>query len=394
MHNDIFKGGEEFCFDSSTNFIKDIPLEGYYMIFDIRELFIGEALSLYVLRAGFMVKVGFIGCGSVSHTHVYRLSLLSGGEAEVVGLCDVNIENARRLTKLANKFRSITPNPLTDEALYTDYRKMMDELSLEAAIVCTPHALHYEHVMAALNKGLHVLVEKPMAISIKEALDMKNKAEEKNLLLAVAYQRHFQPEYVYARDVIKNGRIGVPHFIVAWLTQDLRRAIGARSWYLDPKLSGGGQLICSGTHLTDIVLWIVDAEPVKVKALMDREGLEVDMYSSLSVQLSNGALASISILGDSPEASVREELRLWCSKGAIFIIGGRVYIQEKSGGLTEVSPENLPRVSPNPDVNFIRAILGKEECLAPALCGVRATMLEQMAYDDSKPITNNLKPAG
>ncbi len=339
-----------------------------------------------------MVRLGFLGCGGVSHTHVIRLSLLELGEAEVIGLCDVNIENTRRLLKTVNKFRNISPELLTERSINTDYLEMLDELDLEAMIVCTPHVMHYKHVMTALNKGLHVLVEKPMALDIGQAEEMRDKAEKEGLILAVGYQRHFQPEYFYAREVIKSGKIGSPHFIVAWLTQDLRGAIGPRDWYMNPALSGGGQVICSGTHLNDIVLWVTDSEPKQVKAIMDKDGAEIEIYASLSVELSNGALASISILGDAPEKAVREELRVWCSRGAIFVKEGRVYIQEKGRDLARTSPENMPKPSPNPDVNFVRAILGKEECLVPASCGVNATKLEQMAYQDAKPISNNLKP--
>jgi len=340
-----------------------------------------------------MVKIGFVGCGGISHSHVARLSLLEQGEAEIKGLCDTNPENAKRLMKRVNRFRNIAPEPLTEKSIYTDYSRMLSELNLEAIIVCTPHVLHYEHVMAGLKRGLHVFVEKPMAISISQAEEMRDTAEKKGLILALGYQRHFQPGYFYAREVIKSGKIGSPHFIVAWLTQDLRRAIGPRGWYLNPNLSGGGQVICSGTHLNDIVLWVTGTEPKRVKAFMDMEGAEVEIYASISVELSNGALASISILGDSPERAVREELRVWCSKGAILVREGNVYIQEKGGDMVKVSTENLPKPpSPNPDVNFVRAILGKEECLVPASCGVNATRLEQMAYRDARPISNNLKP--
>ena len=341
-----------------------------------------------------MVRLGFIGCGSISRTHVARLSLLEEGEAEIVGLCDVNPKNAEALMKMIKRFCNISPKPLKEPSIYRDYREMLGDLELDAVIVCTPHVFHHRHVMAALNKDLHVLVEKPMAIDVSEAEEMRDTAEQKGLILAVGYQRHFQPEYFYARETIRSGRLGEPHFVVAWLTQDLRRAIGARSWYLDPSLAGGGQLICSGTHLIDIVLWTVGAEPRRVKAFMDREGAEVEMYVTLSVEFSNGALASISILGDSPEKSLKDELRVWCSRGAVYVKEGRVYVQEKGGYLMEVPRELLPKPSPNPDVNFVKAILGKEECLVPASCGVNATKLEQMAYKDAKPIPNNLKPAG
>jgi len=339
-----------------------------------------------------MVRLGFLGCGGISRAHVIRLSALETGEVEVIGLCDINLENAKRLMKTVNQFRNISPKPLTERSLYTDYHRMFDELDLEAVVICTPHVFHYEHVMAALDRGLHVLVEKPMALDISQAENMKVKSEEKGVILAVGYQRHLQPEYFYAREIIRSGKIGKPHFIAAWLTQDLRRAIGSRGWYMNPAFSGGGQVICSGTHLNDIVLWVVGSEPKRVKAFMDMEGADVEIYASISVELSNGALASISILGDAPEKAVKEELRVWCSRGAVFVIERKVYVQEKGGNLTEILPENLPKPSINLDVNFVRAILGKEECLVPAICGVNATKLEQMAYQDAMPIPSNLEP--
>lgn len=328
----------------------------------------------------------------MSHSHAMRLSYLEQAEADIVGLCDVNPESSRRLMETINRFRNITCQPLTEEGLFTDYKEMFDKLSLETVIICTPHVFHYEHVMAALDAGLHVLVEKPMALSIREAEEMKKRADQNGLILAVGYQRHLQPEYYYARETIKSGRIGDPHFIVAWLTQDLRRAIGPRTWYMNPELAGGGQVICSGTHLNDIVLWVVDSEPRRVKALMDMEGSDVEIYASISAELSNGALASISILGDAPEAALKEELRVWCSHGALFVIEGHVYVQEKGHGLMCIPPENLQKPSLNLDVNFVQAVLGEEECLVPASCGVNATKLEQMAYKDARPIPSNLNP--
>jgi len=337
-----------------------------------------------------MLNLGFIGCGSVSQTHLGRLTILEPGEARVAGLCDVKPENAQRLMRSANRCRGLTPDPLTDDAVYADYRRMLDALDLDAVIVCTPHTLHYEHVMAALERGLHVLVEKPMATSIRQAEEMRRGAEEKGRLLAIGYQRHFQPEYVYARERVLDGGMGRPHFVLAWLTQDLATAIGSRTWYLSPELSGGGQLICSGTHLTDIVLWVTGAEPVRVKAVMDREGRSVEMYVALTAQLSNGAVASISILGDAPDPAVREELRVWCSKGAVFVVDGKAYIQGENSDIVEVNRRNLPQMRSNPDANFVRAVLGKEECQVPASCGVNATRLEQMAYQDAGPIPSNL----
>ena len=338
-----------------------------------------------------MLRLGLIGCGSISYEHIRRLSILDEGEACIRALCDVKLENAEKLRIYANRFRNITLDPIPKENIFTDYREMLDSIELDAVIVCTPHTLHYEHVMESLKRGLHVLVEKPMAVSLREAEEMASEASRKGLILAIGYQRHFDPVYTYVRNTVLSGKFGNPHFIVATLYQNL---IAAGRWYLDPKLSGGGQLKASGTHLVDLILWITEREPVRVKALMDRCGTDVDLYIAIAAELSGGVLASIAISGAAPgmTASVDEEFRLWCSKGAIFVLGGRVYVQDRSGDTTIIDRGRLPRIASNPDINFVRAILGKEECLVPAKYGVWATKFEDMAYADvGIPIPSRLK---
>ncbi len=335
-----------------------------------------------------VVRVGIVGCGSVSWEHIRRLSMLSENEANIVALCDIIRDKAKKLSYFVNRFRNIAPNPLSDQDIFDDYDEMLEKAELDAVIVCTPHTLHYEHVMKALKCDLHVLVEKPMAISVREAEEMAKEASRRGLILSIGYQRHCWPEYVYARRKILSGELGEPRIIVGWLIQNL---VIAGRFYLDPQLSGGGQLKASGTHLIDAILWITDTEPVKVKAFMNKAGTPVELYVSLAVELSNGALASIAISGGHPRphTGVTEEVRVWCSKGAIHIVNGKVYTEDSKGNITQVDRSQLPRVSPNPDVNFIRTILGKEENLIPAICGVRATKLEEMAYLDVGWLTLN-----
>lgn len=337
------------------------------------------------------LRLGIVGCGSVSWEHVRRLSLLDRNEAKISALCDVDRQKSERLAEYINVFRNIAPEPISSDSIFESYDDMLDKAGLDAVIICTPHTLHYEHAIKAFKRGLHVLVEKPMAISVKEAEEMVNEASKRNLVLTVGYQRHCQSEYIYARNKILSGSLGEPHMIVGWLVQNLAIAGG---FYLDPKLSGGGQIKASGTHLIDIILWITDTEPIKVKAFMDRAGLPVEIYAALAVELSNGALASVAISGGHPRphAGVTEEVRVWCSNGAIHIMNGSIYVEDPESNITKVERAKLPRLSPNPDVNFVRTILGKEENLISGVCGLRAAKLEEMAYKDvGQPIPSKLK---
>jgi predicted dehydrogenase len=337
------------------------------------------------------VRLGLVGCGSISWEHVRRLSLLNVGEARISALCDIDRQRAEKLAGYVNLFRNIAPEPIGPKNIFESYDDMLDRSELDAVIICTPHSLHYEQAMKAFTRNLHVLVEKPMATSVREAEEMVGEASKRKLVLTVGYQRHCQPEYLYARNKILSGELGEPHMIVGWLIQNL---VAAGRFYLDPKMSGGGQIKASGTHLIDVILWITDTEPIKVKALMDRAGSPVELYAVMAVELSNGALASIAISGGHPRphTGVTDEVRVWCSKGAIHIVEGSVYVENSESNITRIDRVKLPRASPNPDVNFVRAILGKEENLIPGICGLRAAKLEEMAYIDAgQPIPSKLR---
>ena len=338
-----------------------------------------------------MVKLSILGCGSISSTHISRLSVLPEGELEIVGMCDTMLDRAEKLRSHVNGFRNLAPRPLGPEAIFVDYETMLAKAPADAVIICTPHVLHHDHVMRALSHNLHVLVEKPMAVSVREAEDMVSSADVKKRVLAVGYQRHCQPEYLHARQLLSQRELGEVHFIAAWLAQNL---FAAGRWYLNPKFSGGGQIKASGTHLIDTILWVTNTEPVKVKALMDRCGEEVDIYSCISAELSNGAIANIAISGGAPglTTAVQEEVRIWCSRGALFIIDGSLFVQSAKGDVIKVEREKMVEASPNIDVNFVRAIEGKEECLCQGMWGLRATKFEEMAYNDTgSPIPNNLR---
>lgn len=333
-----------------------------------------------------VIRVGIAGCGSVSWEHARRLSLLEEGEARITALCDVDKGRAEKLGKYLSLFRNISPEPIASDSIFENYDDMLGKAELDAVVICTPHSLHYEQTMKALKQGLHVLVEKPMAIFVKEAEEMVEEASKRNLVLTVGYQRHCQPEYVYARNKILSGELGQPRMIVGWLVQNL---VAAGGFYMDPAFSGGGQVKASGTHLIDIILWITDTEPVRVKAFTNKAGLPVELYAVLAVELSNGALASIAISGGHPRphTGVTDEVRVWCSKGAVHMVDGYVYIEDSESNVTRVDRAVFPRTSPNPDVNFVRAVLGREENLIPGACGLRATRLEEMVYIDAGQLT-------
>ncbi len=314
------------------------------------------------------VKIAFIGCGGVSNGHARRI--LDMPDAEIVALCD---NNPDQLSAYQQRYRQLAAVPA-----FTDWRKMLDSVEIDAVEIHTPHTLHYEQIMTSLDRGLHVLTEKPMVCRTDHALDVVRKVKESDRKLQVSYQRHFEPAFRYIRDLIARGEIGSVQFVTAWQSQEWKQ-LTTGLWRQKPELSGGGQLNDSGSHLIDIVLWTTQLIADEVSAFIDNRGTPVDINSAVNVRFTNGAQGTINIIGDGMRFD--EEITIFGDKGVLAIRGGRLtYIDSDN----EVHlPQRMPR-STDPDRNFVDAILGKDELQVPVECGLRVIQLTEAAWKSAK----------
>lgn len=187
------------------------------------------------------LRVGIIGCGSISNSHVAGYKALPD-KVELVACCDIDEE------KLANyaKRHSI---PHT----YTDYNEMIAKENLDCVSVCTWNAEHKNATIAALRGGANVICEKPMAMNAVEALEMMNTAKEAGKLLQVGFVRRFGNDADIIRKFTDNGTFGDIYFAKA---QYLRRNGCPGGWFGDKAYSGGGPLIDLGVHVIDLVRYL------------------------------------------------------------------------------------------------------------------------------------------
>lgn len=313
------------------------------------------------------IRVGFIGCGGNASGHIGRV--LDIPEAEVVALCDVDQASLQR-AKERNSQAAELPE-------FTHYQEMLEQVELDAVEISTPHTLHFEQIMAALDKGLHVLTEKPMVCTVDHARQVIAKAEETDKLVMISYQRHLEAQYRYVRNQIAAGELGDIQFISALQDQKWYQVtIGL--WRQQMALSGGGQLNDSGSHLLDIVLWMTGLEVAEVQAYMEYLDSEVDINSALSLRFGNGALGTIAVVGNSPTSGIWEDITIWGTKAAVYIRRGQIFYKtQHSNEVYEV--DNLPG-STTPDQNFIDAILGRDQVQVPPECGLRVIELTEAAW--------------
>ena len=313
------------------------------------------------------IRVGFIGCGGNASGHIGRV--LDIPEAEVVALCDVDQGSLQR-AKERNSQAAELPE-------FTHYQEMLEQVELDAVEISTPHTLHFEQIMAALDKGLHVLTEKPMVCTVDHARQVIAKAEETGKVLMISYQRHLQAQYRYVRNQIAAGELGDIQFISALQDQKwYQGTIGL--WRQQMALSGGGQLNDSGSHLLDIALWMTGLEVAEVQAYMEYFDSEVDINSALSLRFRNGALGTIAVVGNSPTGGIWEDITIWGTKAVVYMRQGQIFYKtQHSNEVYEVN--NLPG-STTPDQNFIDAILGRDQVQVPPECGLRVIELTEAAW--------------
>lgn len=129
------------------------------------------------------------------------------------------------------------------------------------ALVTTPHTLHAGHIDAALDRGLPVLVDKPFVMGAADAIRLAGRADQAGLLNAVAYNRRFDRNCQRAREMIRGGRIGRPRYV-----QTVQLGYELAGWFLEPALGGGGPYTGRATHMADLVPWLLDRSPTRLRS--------------------------------------------------------------------------------------------------------------------------------
>ena len=134
------------------------------------------------------------------------------------------------------------------------------------AIVTTPHALHAAHVAFALDQGWNVLCDKPFVLTAAEAGALATRAESRGLVNAVAFNRRLDRGCRRARDIIRAGGIGAGGIGAVRYVETIQLGYEREGWFLVPELGGGGPFTGRGTHMADIVPWLLDRAPTRLRA--------------------------------------------------------------------------------------------------------------------------------
>ena len=312
------------------------------------------------------IRVGVIGVGGYAQGNVRRF--LNVPDVAITAMVDTAPE--RFAVTRANYPQ------LADAAEYSDYRKMLKDDVVDAVCISSPHTLHYQQIMDSLDAGKHVLCDKPMVCKITRAKKVVQKVKDTGLVFTIGYQRHYAGPFVYMREQVQSGALGELQFVTAFQSQNWLKSQRGK-WRQTMALSGGGQLNDSGSHLLDIIMWIVGQPVSEVSAFSDPFDTEVDINTAIKMKFQSGALGTISVVGDG--VTFWEELILAGTIGQIIYHQDKlVHHTSMTGPILEVAS---PKPASDPVANFVECIRDKKAVNhTPAICGLRTIELTEAAW--------------
>jgi UDP-N-acetyl-2-amino-2-deoxyglucuronate dehydrogenase len=177
----------------------------------------------------------------------------------------------------------------------TDPARLLMRDDVDAVCVCTPSGQHAAQAVAAARAGKHVLVEKPMALTLADADAMIGSAREAGVRLGVALQRRTEPAYAAAKAAVDEGAFG--RLVLATTTVPYFRSseyYGSAPWRGTWEVDGGGALMNQGIHLVDLLLWLAgDVEEVQAVATTAAHAIEVEDDLAATLKFASGALGAV-----------------------------------------------------------------------------------------------------
>ena len=227
------------------------------------------------------MHIGLIGAGNISDTHARAASAIPG-----VTVSAVYARSVERADRLARQHGA---------RAYTDFDRFLDHRPMEIVAIGTPSGLHATHGIAAAGRGLHVLVEKPIDVTVARADALIDAARANGVKLGVFFQDRFAPGVRTLKTLIDEGRLGRPILAsarVKWFRP--REYYAGSTWRGTQALDGGGALMNQGVHTADLLLWLLGpVRSVFAKTATALHTIEVEDLAVAVLEFANGALATL-----------------------------------------------------------------------------------------------------
>ncbi|MDD7794974.1 Gfo/Idh/MocA family protein [Clostridium sp. 'White wine YQ'] len=265
------------------------------------------------------LKFAIIGCGRISYKHVEAL-VNNHAEAVLVATCDIDISKAE---DKKNEYIKNLNSEYTNVKAYADYKEMLDNEDIDVVTIATESGYHAEIAIYSMNKKKHVLVEKPMALSIEDADNMIKAAKENNVKLSICHQNRFNKPIQKLREAIEKDKFakifnGTARILWNRNMGYYEQAPWRGTWDLD-----GGTLMNQCIHNIDLLQWMLGGEIQTVYSQCDTfmRSIEAEDFGAIIIRFKNGAIGIVEGSACVFPKNLEETLSVFGEKGTV-VIGG------------------------------------------------------------------------
>jgi predicted dehydrogenase len=341
------------------------------------------------------VRIAVIGTGTIAQSHLDAYA--KNPEVELVAVSDLNLDRAKSVAEKYGAPRA-----------YSDPAELLRDPEIDGVSICTWNDSHAQWAIAAIEAGKHVLVEKPMSRTYAEAAAVQKAVEASDRVLQVGFVRRHSPNAQVLKTFIDNGDLGEIYYARASF---IGRANNPGGWFANKAISGGGPLIDLGVHIVDLC-WYLMGSPraVAVSAntyhrLGNRANITTlprwkvsdydptansveDMVNAL-VRFENGASMLVEVSYSLHATKNSLGVSVYGDKGGADLEPKLEIATERYGSIVNLVPqissssfEGEPAFA-NEIGNFIDAIQGKAESIAPVTHGAEVTRILEAIYESA-----------
>lgn len=227
------------------------------------------------------IKFGIIGCGAISYNHADAINVIDN--AKLIACSDVN---EKSLEVFSEKYDIIG---------YKNVEDMLVNSEIDVICICTPSGLHSKFAVMAANQKKHIIIEKPMALTVKQCDEIINASEKNNIKVEVICQNRFKNTFRFVKSIIEQGKLG--KIVSADIYMKYYRSpeyYATSNWKGTWAMDGGGALMNQGIHGVDIMLFMLgNVKSVFGHAKTLARDIEVEDTASAIIEYENGAIGVI-----------------------------------------------------------------------------------------------------
>jgi len=268
------------------------------------------------------MRYALIGCGRISPNH---LAAAQANKLEIVGLCDTD---STMLEDKVLKFKLDT----SKVAQYYDYMQMLDEQKPELVSICTESGKHAAIALDCISRGINIIVEKPIALSIVDANAIIEEARKHNVKVCACHQNRFNKSVVKIREAMDQRRFGRLFYGTAHIRWNRGHEYYDRASWRGTWEQDGGALMNQCIHNIDLLRWMMGNEVTEVFAYTDKLNhpyIEAEDLGIALIRFANGSYGIIEGTTDIYPKNLEETLYLFGEKGTVKAGGQSVNIIEE-----------------------------------------------------------------